>query len=182
MTINGVTAPMYQVSGGIVNALVPYEVSGSTATVQITVNTTKSNSVVVPLAATSPGVFSVPPNGISGGAMRHLDPNATLVSATAPATRGEFISIYLTGLGAVSPTVLDGAAAPGNPPAKATGPVAVYIGGQPVTNITFAGLTPTLAGLYQLNIQVPDTVSSGAQSLAVQTNEGFTDMVTIWIQ
>ncbi len=114
--------------------------------------------------------------------MRHLDPNATLVSASAPAARGEFISVYLTGLGAVAPSVSDGSAAPGNPPAKATGPVAVYIGGQPVSNVSFAGLTPTLAGLYQLNIQIPDTASSGAQSLAVQTNEGFTDMVTIWIQ
>ncbi len=41
---------------------------------------------------------------------------------------------------------------------------------------------PTVAGLYQLNIQIPETVDSGPQSLAVQTNEGFTDMVTIYIQ
>jgi len=180
MTVNGTPAPLYQVNGGIINALVPYEVTGSTATIQITVNNTKSNSVIVPLSATAPGIFSVPPNGISNGAMRHLD--ATLVNQALPAARGEYISIYLTGLGATNPTVADGAAAPGNPTANVTAPVAVYIGGEPVTNIEFQGLTPTLAGLYQLNIQIPDTAASGAQSLAVQTNQGFTDMVTIWIQ
>jgi uncharacterized protein (TIGR03437 family) len=41
---------------------------------------------------------------------------------------------------------------------------------------------PTLAGLYQLNIQIPEAVDSGPQSLAVQTNQAFTDMVTIYIQ
>jgi uncharacterized protein (TIGR03437 family) len=137
--------------------------------------------VDVPLAATAPGIFSVPPNGISGGAMRHL--NGTLVSSTAPASRGEFISVYLTGLGAVSPSVQDGAAAPGQEPfPRMTGPIAVYVGGQQTPAPQYAGLAPTFAGLYQLNIQIPSAVSSGATSLAVQTNEGFTDMVTIWIQ
>ena len=164
----------------VINAVVPFGVTGSTATIVATVNGTLSNSVQVPLAATAPGIFSVPPNGISGGAMRHLD--GTLVSATAPASRNEFISVYLTGLGATNPAVGDGAAAPGAEPlARITGPVAVYVGGQPVTNVQFAGLAPTFAGLYQLNIQIPIAIASGAQSLAVQTNEGFTDMVTIWI-
>jgi uncharacterized protein (TIGR03437 family) len=181
MTINGFAAPIYSVAGssGVISAVVPFEVTGSTATIVATVNNAKSNSVAVPLAATSPGIFSVPPNGISGGAMRHL--NGTLVSATAPATRGEFISVYLAGLGATNLTVADGSAAPSQPFATITGPVAVYVGGQPVATIQFAGLAPAFAGLYQLNIEIPFAVDSGAQSLAVQTNEGFTDMVTIWI-
>lgn len=184
MTINGITAPIYSVVGGsspTISAVVPFAVTGPTATIVVTVNQTKSNSVVVPLAATAPGIFSVPPNGISGGAMRHLD--GTLVSATSPAMREEFISVYLTGLGTTSPAVLDGSAAPGKEPlARITGPVAVYVGGQPTPTPEFAGLAPTFAGLYQLNIQIPATAASGAQSLAVQTNEGFTDMVTIWVQ
>jgi uncharacterized protein (TIGR03437 family) len=183
LTVNGVAAPIYSVAGssGIVNAVVPFEVTGSTATIVATVNNVKSNTVVVPLAATAPGIFSVPPNGISGGAMRHLD--GTLVSATAPASRDEFISVYLTGLGTTNPVIADGAAAPGAEPlARITGPVTVYVGGQLVQNVEFAGLAPTFAGLYQLNIQIPIAVDSGAQSLAVQTNAGFTDMVTIWIQ
>jgi uncharacterized protein (TIGR03437 family) len=184
MTVNGIPAPIYSVTAGsspVINAVVPFAVTGSTATIVVTVGTTKSNAVVVPLAATAPGIFSVPPNGISGGAMRHLD--GTLVSATAPAARDEFISVYLTGLGTTSPPVPDGAAAPGSPPlANITGPVNVYVGGIQTAAPQYAGLAPGFAGLYQLNIQIPDAVDSGALSLAVQTNAGFTDMVTIWVQ
>ncbi len=181
--MNGTPAPVYSVSANPaqISAVVPFGVTGSTATVVVSVNGTKSNSVDVPMAASAPGVFSVPPNGISGGAIRHL--NGTLVNASAPASRGEFVSVYLTGLGAVSPSVVDGAAAPGAEPfARTTGPLSVFVGGQPVTTIQYKGLAPTLAGLYQINIQIPLGVSSGTQNLAVQTVEGFTDMVSIAIQ
>jgi len=183
VTVNGIAAPVYSVVGGnspLITAIVPYEVTGTTATFQVIVNGTKSNAVDVPLAATAPGIFSVPPNGISDGAVRHAD--GTIVNAGSPATRGETVAVYLAGLGAVSPVVSNGQATPTNTLYKMTGPVNVYVGGQQVQNIPFSGLTPTLAGLYQLNIEIPVTVGSGAQSLAVQTNECFTDMVTIWVQ
>ena len=143
-------------------------------------NGTKSNPVVLPLAATAPGVFSVPSGGISAGAIRHAD--GSLCNQSSPATRGEILPVYVGGLGTTNPPVKDGVATPIDQLYKMTGPVNVYVGGQLVTNIQFAGLVPTVAGLYQLNIQIPETVDSGPQSLAVQTNEGFTDMVTIYIQ
>jgi uncharacterized protein (TIGR03437 family) len=185
VTVNGTAAPIYSVVGTgsfpLITAIVPYGVTGSTATFQVILNgTTKSNTVDVPLAATAPGVFSVPPNGISDAAVRHAD--GTIVNSSSPATRGETVAVYLGGLGAVNPTVGDGQATPIDTLYRMTGPVNVYVGGQLVSNIPFAGLTPTLAGLYQLNIQIPVTIGSGAQSLAVQTNECFTDMVTIWVQ
>lgn len=183
VTVNNITAPVYSVLANPpqISAVVPFGATGSAATVVVTVNGTKSNPVDVPLAATAPGVFSVPPNGISNGAILHL--NGALVSSSAPAVRGEFVSVYLTGLGAVSPSVSDGAAAPGKEPfPRMIGPLNVYIGGQQVTNIQYKGLAPTLAGLYQINIQIPSTVAAGTQNLAVQTLEGFTDMVSIAIQ
>jgi uncharacterized protein (TIGR03437 family) len=79
--------------------------------------------------------------------------------------------------------VPDGAAAPGKEPfPRITDALAVYVGGQLVTNVQYAGLAPTLAGLYQLNIQIPLEINSGPTDLAVQTLEGFTDMVSIVIQ
>jgi uncharacterized protein (TIGR03437 family) len=146
------------------------------------VNGTKSNSVVVPLAATAPGIFSVPANGISSAAALHA--NYSLISAANPATQGEIISMYLTGLGATKPSVTDGAAAPGKAPlALITGPLAIYVGGiqVPANQIYYAGLAPTLAGLYQVNFTIPN-VLAGNIGVAIQTNEGFTDMVYIPIQ
>lgn len=182
VTVNGAAAPIYSVSPTQINAVVPFGATGPTATVTVVVNgTNRSNGVEVPLAPTAPGVFSYPPDGISNGAIRHLD--GSLVGPSSPASRGEFVSVYLTGLGAVAPAVQDGVPAPGAEPfARSIGPLNVYIGGQAVATIQYKGLAPTLAGLYQVNIQIPLAVGSGPQNLAVQTLEGFTDMVNIVIQ
>ncbi len=182
VSVNGTPAPIYFVSSTQISAILPFATTGSTATIVATVNGTKSNSVVVPLAATSPGVFSSLANGISSAAAEHG--NGTLVSATNPATQGEIIAMYLTGLGATKPAVKDGAAAPGAAPfALITGGLAIYVGGVqvPANQIYYAGLAPTLAGLYQVNFKIPN-VPAGNVGVAVQTNEGFTDMVYIPIQ
>lgn len=182
VSVNGTSAPVYSVSSTQISAIVPFGVTGSTATIVVTVAGVKSNAVVVPLAPTSPGIFSIPANGIASAAALHA--NYQVISATNPATQGEIISIYLTGLGATNPKVQDGAAAPGAAPlATITGAIAVYVGGVqvPANQIYYAGLAPTLAGLYQVNFKIPN-LAAGNVSLAVQTNEGFTDMVYLPIQ
>ncbi len=182
VSVNGVAAPVYSVSSTQISAIVPFSVTGSTATLVVTVNGTKSNTVVVPMAATSPGIFSFPANGISSAAALHAD--YSLISATNPAMQGEIISMYLTGLGTTKPVVADGAAAPGKAPlALITGAIAIYVGGiqVPANQIYYAGLAPTLAGLYQVNFTIPN-VAAGNVGVAVQTNEGFTDMVYLPIQ
>jgi uncharacterized protein (TIGR03437 family) len=59
------------------------------------------------VAKTAPGVFSLNQTGSGPGAITHA--NFQVVSPSNPAKRGETILIYLTGLGAVSPTIADGA-------------------------------------------------------------------------
>jgi uncharacterized protein (TIGR03437 family) len=179
VSVNGTAAPVYSVSSTQISAIVPFAVTGSTATIVVTVNSVKSNSVVVPLAATSPGIFSFPANGISSAAAEHAD--GSLISATNPATQGEIIAMYMTGLGATKPAVADGVAAPGK--ALITGALAIYVGGVqvPANQIYYAGLAPTLAGLYQVNFMIPN-VAAGNVGVAVETTEGFTDMVYIPIQ
>jgi len=182
VSVNGLASPVYSVTPTQISAIVPFAATGSTATIVVTVNNVKSNSVVVPLAATSPGIFSIPANGISSAAALHA--NYSVISAANPATKGEIISMYLTGLGATNPKVADGVAAPGVAPlATITGGIAIYVGGVqvPPNQIYYSGLAPTLAGLYQVNFMVPN-VASGNVALAVQTTEGFTDMVYLPVQ
>jgi uncharacterized protein (TIGR03437 family) len=182
VTVNNIPAPLYNVSSNPaqISAVVPFGVTGTTGTVVVTVGNTKSNSVDVPLAPTAPGVFSLSQNGLGDGAILHAD--FSLVNAASPAKRGETVLVFLTGLGAVAPTILDGAVAPVNPLSKTTGGMNIFVGGQLVTNISFAGLAPTLAGLYQLNFVIPNGTPSGSQSLAIQTFEGYSDLVNIAIQ
>jgi adhesin/invasin len=177
VTVNGIGAPIYAVSPGQISAIVPYAVTGSTATIIVTSGNTASNAVEVPLAPTAPGVFSLPQNGLGDAAVLHAD--FSVVNAANPAHAGETVLVFLTGLGAVTPAVADGAPAPATPPlAMANAEVAVTVGGRPCT-VVFKGLAPTLAGLYQLNVTLPATLGPGTYSLAVQTVEGFTDMADL---
>ena len=172
-TVNGKSAPIYYVSPTQITLIVPYSVTGTTATFIVTSNDAPSNAVDVPLAATAPGIFSTTQNGLGDGAIQHA--NFTNVNVDSPALPGEIVVAYLVGMGAVNPTVVEGVAAPA---ATVNALTAVTIGGLPAV-ISYNGLTPQLASLYQLNIKVPASLPPGAHSLAVQTLEGFTDMVSI---
>jgi uncharacterized protein (TIGR03437 family) len=143
----------------------------------VRVNGVDSNTVEVPLAASAPGIFSLTQNGLGDAAVLH--PNFSLVNADNPALPGEIVQVFLSGMGSVTPSVVEGVAAPGAEPlARVTAPTAVTIGGQ-TAQIFFNGLTPQLASLYQLNVRVPTGLAPGTHSLAIQTIEGFTDMVSI---
>jgi uncharacterized protein (TIGR03437 family) len=177
--INGLPAPIYLVSSGQINALVPYATTGPTASIVVNNNGTLSNTVQVPLAATAPGVFSIDRNGIGSGAILHAD--FSLMTSGKPAKRGETVLVYLTGLGAVNPPVADGTAGGATNLSKAAGAVNVLIGGLPAT-VSYAGLAPLYPGLYQLNVVVPADLAvsaTGPVPLAVQTSDSFHDQVDL---
>lgn len=162
VTINGTPAPVYSVTPTQINAVVPYSLDPNTtssATVQVTNNGTLSNQVTTYLGFTSPGIFTVPPGGLGSGAILHAD--YSLVSSASPAKVGETVQIYLTGLGAVSPAVNAGAAAPSTTLSKTVYQTAVYIDSFQAT-VTYSGLAPGLGGLYQMNVTIPTGVTLGS--------------------
>jgi len=181
LLINNAPAPLYLITAAQVYAVVPYALTGSSATIVLSNNGTQSNTITVPVATTAPGIAAVAQNGLGAGAITHAD--GSLVSASSPASRGETVVIYLTGLGAVSPPVADGKGPSGL--SRSNSVQAIYFGTAAVDTsaILFQGLTPGYAGLYQINVTIPLSVdSSAAVPLAIQTTNGFTDMVNIAIQ
>ena len=112
------------------------------------------------------------------GAILHLD--GTAINSNSPASHGEFVQAYLTGLGDVTPPGADGEAAPSNPPANTNATPTVYIGGRRAA-VSFSGLAPTFAGLYQINLKIPDDVPSGPNPFAIETGEAFHDQADIFI-
>lgn len=177
--INNVAAPLYVVSPNQLNALVPYSTIGATASVVVNNNGKSSSAVNVPLGRTAPGIFTIPSGGVGPGAILHA--NYSLVNGASPAKRGETVLLYMTGLGAVSPAVRDGVAAPANPLSVVSASVNVYIGGQPAT-VLFKGLAPFFAGLYQLNITIPKLSPTGLSvPLSIDTGDAFHDQVDIAI-
>jgi uncharacterized protein (TIGR03437 family) len=178
--INGKAAPIYFVSAGQINCLVPYSTTGATATIVVQNGTASSNTVTVPVAATSPGIYSLDQSGTGAGAIEHA--NGSVVNAANPAIFGETVVVYLTGMGAVTPGVADGAASTGNPQNKTVAVPTVYVAAQQASAI-FSGLAPGFPGLYQLNVTIPMTLSSmGNLPLAIGTSNAFHDQVFIPVQ
>jgi len=179
--INNKPAPIYYVSANQINALVPYATTGPTATIVVQNNGANSNTVTVPVAATSPGIYALDQSGAGPGAILHQD--YTIVNAAKPAHSGETLQIFLTGMGTVSPAVADGTAGSTDPAhlSNADAQATVYVGGLQCS-VLYNGLAPGFPGLYQINITVPALPAAGALPLAISTPNAYHDQVTVQIQ
>jgi uncharacterized protein (TIGR03437 family) len=165
--INNIPAPIYYVSANQLAVIVPNEISeinSSIAQIQVINNGNSSNVVTEFVNETNPGVFSQTENGIGYGAIEHSD--GSLVTPDSPAQIGETVSAFITGLGDVFPTLLDGVAAPTNTTTNTSNPITADISGTMAT-VTFSGLAPGFVSLYQVNVTIPSGVTTGDNFLDI---------------
>ncbi len=167
VTVNGTPAPLYLVSPTQINAMIPYSAPSDGSLMEIKV-TGIPNSAFVYSGPTDPGVFTYPtPGGIGVGAMiRNSD--GSIVTETNPVIAGEAVQIYCSGLGSVTPAVITGAAAPVETLSHTDNAVGVYIDGVSA-DVLFSGLAPGFAGLYQVNVKIPNGLTSGDHTLEITT-------------
>jgi hypothetical protein len=149
VTMNGIRAPVIAVASITgqeqINFQVPYELAGSSrASIVVTANGRTGDPVSVAIVDVQPEIFAVTRNGS----------NAT---------------VWATGLGPVSNAPATGRSAPAAPLAMVAAPVMVRAGGQSAT-VSFAGLAPNFAGLYQINFTLPEGITSGAPVMLVIGN------------
>jgi uncharacterized protein (TIGR03437 family) len=169
--VNGTAAPIFAVDNvnGLqqINFQVPTGVANSpTATVQVVDNGAAGNTLTVPVISDQPGMFTYNVGGSNFGAILH--PNSPQLADTGhPASAGETVVIFCTGLGAVVPAPQDGAPAPGA--AQTTLTATVTIGGVAAA-VDYAGLSPNYVGLYQINAHVPTVLSAGNQPVVITVN------------
>ena len=156
LTAAGVDLPLFYTSTGQVNAQLPVELNTGTkvaviARVKIGGNENPVLAVpeVITVGPAAPGIFSVSQDGKGQGIIVDAS-NRLLDGKQATATSGQTVVIYCTGLGATTPPAPSGQAAPANPLAIVTPLPQVSIGSLNAT-VVFAGLTPGLVGLYQLD-------------------------------
>jgi uncharacterized protein (TIGR03437 family) len=152
--VNGIVAPLYYVSPSQLNVQIPYEIGTGSAVVTVNNNgqvTTQS----LQMAAAAPGIFTT---------------SSGLLVPTASAAPGEEVAFYITGAGAVSPGIADGAAPPWSTPLAdlpvPTQAKTVTIGGIAAT-IDFIGIPWALVGVTQINVTVPAGIATGPQPVVV---------------
>jgi uncharacterized protein (TIGR03437 family) len=139
---NDIPAPLLCVSSTQVNAIVPYEVTGSTVSVSVIYNGTPVLGGTYILQPSTPALFT------------------QSCAAASPAARGSVVQLFATGAGATVPPNITGAVAT-DASVTPVLPVGVTIGGVPAM-LTYVGNAPgEVKGLLQVNGQVPLIVVPG---------------------
>ncbi len=171
VTVNGVLVPLYYVSPTQINFQMPGGIPPAGAIVVVNNDGVSSSrglhaspSHPTALTPVDPGLF-VTSDKRAAALNADLSPH----TAATPIAAGEYVILYLTGEGPVTPPVGDGAAAPGSPLSTINAPVQVTIGGK-LAQTTYQGLAPGFAGLAQLNVIVPAGLSPGNQPVFVTIN------------
>ncbi len=147
-----ISAPghLIYVSPGQVNVQVPWELQGqSSAQVKVTISAPNGgyaygNVYKLPLSDAAPAFFAIP----------------------SAAARGTTISLYANGLGPVNNQPASGDPALTKPLATTTTPAVVTIGTTPA-RVSYSGLAPGYAGLYQINVTIPPEIAPGVYPIAV---------------
>jgi uncharacterized protein (TIGR03437 family) len=154
-------APLLAVSAGQVNAVVPYSVDGKPdVRVEVDAGGRRSNPLVLSVAPAAPGVFTIDSSG--QGQVVAVNQNGSLNSEMNPAPPGSWVFFYAAGLGQTNPPGIDGAPVPAAEPLpRPVAGVSVQMGGIDA-RVLYSGGAPTfIAGLHQINVEVPRDVAPG---------------------
>jgi uncharacterized protein (TIGR03437 family) len=153
--VNGLQANLFYVSPGQINFLIPYEITTSTAVLFVNRQGLDGPFVTIRLAATSPAFFQW-----SGNFAVAEHANGTLISPSAPASAGETIVLFAAGLGRTSPDLSSGFIAQVPVTILDASQLQVLLNGVPCPagSIFYAGVTPGFAGLYQINLRLPNVL------------------------
>ena len=174
-------APIVYARVGQTAAVVPFAVAGQTTTqMSYEYRNVRSDPITLNVAPTVPGIFTLDASGQGAGAI--LDGSYQVISQANPARRGSFVSLFATGGGVTNPPSLDGQVLL-EPPFPTVEGVHVKIGGVDCP-VQYAGSASGLvAGVLQVNVQIPATALSGRQALQLTIGAGSSAPdVTVWVQ
>ena len=141
VSFNGYLAPLISVQDGLIVCFAPFEITGPTK-VTVTVDGQSSTPVRVAVQPTAPYILSI------------INQDGSMNSAAHPAPQGSVVTFYITGLGLTSPLSQDGSiSAPPLPMPLMQ--VSGHIDGNPVTPQFVAAADGLVAGITQVNMQIP---------------------------
>jgi uncharacterized protein (TIGR03437 family) len=167
--LNGAPVPLGRVSSTEILAQLPF----TAASGQLVVRSAGGNSAAYMLTVkpAAPAVFRDGAAGpLTGLPLVVRQTNGQLVTFSNPIQPGDQISIYLTGMGRVSPDPGAGVPAPSEPASTVLLPPAVSIADSALP-VNFAGLEPGRIGVYRIDATVPWWVKTG-QSLPLTIRQG----------
>ena len=179
VSFNNFAAPILYTSATQVAAVVPYAVSGSAARVTVTYQGQVSADFTVPVATTAPNLFTS--NQAGWGQAAAINAVDGTVNTPVNAVKiGGYISLYVTGEGQTIPSGVDGKLGDSSP-AHPVLPVSGTVGGIQAP-VQYAGSVPgQVAGLSQVNVQIPSGVQPGGYVPVILHVGDRTSGTAVWI-
>jgi uncharacterized protein (TIGR03437 family) len=179
---DGTAAPLVYTSQTQLSAVVPYAVDGHSQTsVQVEYQGVLSAPLVLDVAKVAPGIFTMNKSGSGQGAI--LNQDGSVNGPDNPAPRGSVVSVYGTGEGQTAPAGMDGSFVAPSDLRHPLLNVTASIGGQDA-DVTYAGSAANqIAGLFQANVLVPNSITAGSAVLVTLTIGGSSSQtVTMAVQ
>jgi uncharacterized protein (TIGR03437 family) len=159
VSFNGYSAPLISVQAGLIECVAPFEISGP-ALITVNVGGQESNSMLVSVGASVPYILET------------LNQDGTMNSASHPAPQGSVVTFYVTGLGLTVPLSQDGSVSAPPLPVPAAS-ISTYINLNPVVPQFVAAADGLVAGITQINVQIPvATYSSNIASANIANASG----------
>ena len=158
--VGSLPAVIYFVSPTQINFLTPSYLLPGPATVQVVLDGLAGPVVHMKLAVAAPALFEThEQNAVA------TRPNGSLVTQHSPAKPGGWVILYATGLGQTIPPVIYGEVPTAAAPLEQMNELKVTLDGVPVDryDIYYAGLAPYFAGLYQINLKLPDSTGTNPE-------------------
>jgi uncharacterized protein (TIGR03437 family) len=188
VTINGFPAPLAFVSPTQINAQVPSSLYAgtssefTTASLVVTTSAGSSAPAVAALAIGAPGFFTAEGSGCGQTAALNVKSDGTLSanSSSNSVAPGDYVALFGTGFGLALEQPPDGAATDGGLQFAAF--PEVLVDGNPLPALPYWGLAPTLAGVDQINLQVPASTRNGCSTPVSASQTLGSPSVTISVQ
>ena len=158
--IDSIPAIIYYVSPKQINLLIPSMLRRPEAELQLAVDGRAGPAVPIKLLETAPAFFQLDAKTVVA-----TRADWSVITNEAPAQPGEYVVLYATGLGNTTPEIVYGQAPQTAAPIQRLAEFQVWLGGVPMEagRITYAGAAPGFAGLYQINLKLPEKVEDNPE-------------------
>jgi len=157
--VNNLTSPMIYVCPTQINFVVPDNLLTGSFPLRVVRQGVTGPEVTIALVAAAPRLFATD----AGFAIAQHGADYSVITPAAPALPGEVIVVYATGLGSTAPEPqpFDIPQYPG----LLVNSLQMFLDGAQVSpdRIFYAGLTPGSAGVYQINVTLPDVMGSNPE-------------------
>lgn len=158
--VDNYPADLYYVSPIQINFLVPPNMTAESVVVRVTIDGLAGPPITLTLAPAAPGLFQLDlQNAVA------TEADGSVLTPASPAKPGDIVTLYATGLGEVTPPAVYGQLPAAAAPLVAGANLSILLNGVAVKPdaISYAGLAPGFAGLYQINLKLPATTGSNPE-------------------